>query len=131
MTNAEHRTGVWPLVPYSQHRAGIDFLVRAFGFEESLTVPDEDGGIAHAELRWPLGGGIMLGTTDPDNPFSKPAGSAALYLLTDDPDGLFARARDSGAETVREPTDQGYGSRDFAVHDPEGNTWCFGTYAGG
>lgn len=27
-----------------------------------------------------------------------------------------------------EPTDQDYGSRDFAACDHEGNIWCFGTY---
>jgi len=27
-----------------------------------------------------------------------------------------------------EPTDQDYGSRDFAVRDPERNVWSFGTY---
>jgi len=28
-----------------------------------------------------------------------------------------------------ELTDTDYGSRDFAVRDPEGNIWSFGTYA--
>lgn len=28
-------------------------------------------------------------------------------------------------------TDQDYGSREFAVADPEGNLWSFGTYATG
>ena len=27
-----------------------------------------------------------------------------------------------------ELADQDYGSRDFAVRDPEGNIWSFGTY---
>jgi len=25
--------------------------------------------------------------------------------------------------------DTDYGTRDFSVRDPEGNVWCFGTYA--
>jgi uncharacterized glyoxalase superfamily protein PhnB len=25
-------------------------------------------------------------------------------------------------------TDQPYGSREYAAHDPEGNAWYFGTY---
>ena len=33
-----------------------------------------------------------------------------------------------GAEVVVEPTDQDCGSRDFAVRDPEGNIWGFGSY---
>ena len=27
-----------------------------------------------------------------------------------------------------ELVDQDYGSREYAVRDPEGNIWCFGTY---
>lgn len=30
-----------------------------------------------------------------------------------------------------ELTDQDYGSRDYAAHDPEGNLWSFGTYRPG
>ena len=47
---------------------------------------------------------------------------------------VFARgpkaeeAQQAGAEVVFEPTDMDYGSREFGVTDPEGNTWFFGTY---
>jgi len=34
--------------------------------------------------------------------------------------------RDAGAEIVQEPTDQPWGTRDFAVRDPSG-TWCAST----
>jgi uncharacterized glyoxalase superfamily protein PhnB len=34
----------------------------------------------------------------------------------------------AGGEIVRPLEDQDYGSRDFAVRDPEGNIWSFGTY---
>ena len=43
-------------------------------------------------------------------------------------DGLYARARENGAEIVLEIQDTDYGSRDFTVRDPEGNLWAFGTY---
>ncbi|MBB5158158.1 VOC family protein [Saccharopolyspora phatthalungensis] len=128
-TNAPH-TGIWPLIPYADKKAGIRFLVEAFGFEESLIVPGDDGGIVHAELRWPNGGGIMIGTCDTGNPFAKPKGSGAAYVVTGEPDALFERAVAAGAEVLRKPQDQDYGSREFAVRDPEGNTWSFGTYAG-
>ena len=52
-----------------------------------------------------------------------------MYVVVDEPDALFERAKGAGAEVVMEPTDQDYGSRDFAVRDPEGNLWSFGTYA--
>lgn len=54
----------------------------------------------------------------------------SVYVVTDDPDGLCARARAAGGEITREPFDTDYGSRDFAMRDPEGNRWSFGTYAG-
>jgi uncharacterized glyoxalase superfamily protein PhnB len=37
-------------------------------------------------------------------------------------------ARAAGAEIVREPEDQDYGSRDYGARDFEGNIWSFGTY---
>ena len=45
-----------------------------------------------------------------------------------DPDGHHDRAVAAGAELVMGLTDQDYGSREYAVRDPEGNVWCFGTY---
>jgi uncharacterized glyoxalase superfamily protein PhnB len=50
------------------------------------------------------------------------------YLALDDPDAHHAAAVQAGAEVVMELTDQPYGSREYAVRDPEGNVWCSGTY---
>nr|WP_190813560.1 VOC family protein [Saccharopolyspora pogona] len=130
MTTNATRTAIWPLIPYADKKAGIRFLMQAFGFEETLIVPGEGGEIVHAELRWPGGGGIMIGTCDSGSPFAKPKGSGAAYVVTGDPDALFQRAVAAGAEIVHELVDQGYGSREFSVRDPEGNSWSFGTYAG-
>ena len=44
-----------------------------------------------------------------------------VHFTTDDLDATFARVRDAGAEIVSEPTDQPWGTRDFAVRDPSGN----------
>ena len=44
-----------------------------------------------------------------------------VHFQTDDLDATFERVRDSGAEIVSEPTDQPWGTRDFAVRDPSGN----------
>jgi hypothetical protein len=41
------------------------------------------------------------------------------------------RANDAhGAKVTHELYDTCYGSRDFAIEDPEGNHWAFGTYPG-
>ncbi len=57
-------------------------------------------------------------------------GTFGAYVVTDDPDGQFARATAAGAEVLNGLHDTGYGSRDFYVRDPEGNRWSFGTYRG-
>ncbi len=44
-----------------------------------------------------------------------------VHFHTDDLDGAFEKVRDSGAEIVEEPTEQPWGTRDFAVRDPSGN----------
>ena len=120
MTNAPT---IWPCLSYHDEPAGIRFLVEAFGFEESLVVPGErDGEITHAELRWPEGGGVMIGALVP--------GTMSLYVVTDHPDALFERATAAGAEVVRDLRDEDYGSRGFTVRDPEGHLWSFGTYRG-
>ncbi len=124
---------VWPCLSYRDALAGIDFLKRAFGFEETLVVKGEDGReVHHAELRWPEGGGVMLGSSiEGAGEFTgRPAGAASLYVVTDHPDALFERASAAGAELVRGLHDEDYGSRGFSVRDPEGNIWSFGTYRG-
>jgi catechol 2,3-dioxygenase-like lactoylglutathione lyase family enzyme len=44
-----------------------------------------------------------------------------LHFHADDLDDAFERLRDAGVEIVQEPTEQFWGTRDFAVRDPSGN----------
>jgi predicted enzyme related to lactoylglutathione lyase len=46
---------------------------------------------------------------------------ATIILATTDLDGAFAKVEAGGAEIVQEPTEQPYGIRDCALHDPAGN----------
>jgi len=125
---------IWPTLLYTDARAAIDFLERAFGFTATLVVPNEedDAVVEHCQMSGPEGGGIMLGTANrPGNKFSqRPTGVTSVYVVTSDPDTLYDRAVAAGAEVFHELEDQDYGSRDFSVKDPEGNTWNFGTYTG-
>ena len=57
-------------------------------------------------------------------------GTFGAYVVTDDVDAVYERARAAGAEIIAEPHDTDYGSHDFAASDPEGNRWSFGTYRG-
>jgi uncharacterized glyoxalase superfamily protein PhnB len=117
---------IYPTFRYHDARAAIRFLVDVLGFTEKSVMSTEDGRISHAELGWD-GGVIMLGqrTAEP-GPFDTER--SCTYLALDDPDAHHAKAVAGGAEVVMELTDQPYGSREYGVRDPEGNTWCFGTY---
>jgi catechol 2,3-dioxygenase-like lactoylglutathione lyase family enzyme len=44
-----------------------------------------------------------------------------VHFHSDDLDAAFEKVEASGAEIVQEPTDQPWGTRDFAVRDPAGN----------
>ena len=122
---------VWPTLRARDAPALIRFLVDAFGFEVTAQYGD-DTTVHHAELAWPAGGGIMLGSVreEADDRWSLQPGTFGAYAVTDDPDALHARAVAAGAEVVDPPRDTDHGSREFVVRDPEGNRWSFGTYRG-
>ncbi|MCU0309218.1 MAG: VOC family protein, partial [Thermoleophilia bacterium] len=82
------------------------------------------------ELRWPEGGGVMLGSAGRCGVHERPPGAALVYLVTADPDAVHRRALGAGGEIVQGLRDEDYGSRGFTARDPEGNLWSFGTYAG-
>jgi uncharacterized glyoxalase superfamily protein PhnB len=118
---------VYPTMRYHDARAAVRFLVDTLGFAEKSVDTGDDGLIGHAELAWPEGGLIMLGQRRAEpSPFD--TGRSCTYLVVTDPDAHHARAVAAGAEIVMGLTDQPYGSREYAVRDPEGNVWCFGTY---
>jgi uncharacterized glyoxalase superfamily protein PhnB len=128
MTDAQ-TPQVWPSLRAHDARALIRFLVEVFGFEETVVYGEGDR-VDHAQLDWPLGGGVMLGSVRDDGERAMAAGAFGCYVVADDIDARHARAKAAGATIVREPYDTDYGSRDFAARDPEGNLWSFGTYRG-
>jgi uncharacterized glyoxalase superfamily protein PhnB len=134
MTDTGTRTAtmLWPTLTYSDAQAAIRFLVEAFGFERTAVYTgDTEDTVVHAELRWPAGGGIMLGSARPDSVLKdRQPGTGSVYVVTDEPDRLFERATAAGAEVVRGLRDEEYGSRGFTVRDPQGVYWCLGTSGG-
>jgi uncharacterized glyoxalase superfamily protein PhnB len=122
-------TTVFPTFHYRDAKAAIDFLERAFGFERHAVHEGDDGTVVHAELLHG-DGMVMLGTARDGGygSIAPPPGTGSAYVAVDDVDALAERARAAGADIAIEPFDTGYGSRDFAARDPEGNVWSFGTY---
>ncbi len=119
---------IHPVLRYEDAHAAIDFLEAAFGGQRVQVHENDDGAIVHAELRL-AGELVLISSTGAGNPvFDQGAGRSVVYVALDDVDALHERAREAGAEILMAPTDQDYGSRDFAARDPEGNIWSFGTY---
>ncbi|WP_236793978.1 VOC family protein [Amycolatopsis sp. GM8] len=123
---------VWPALRFDDAPAAIRIIVDVFGFREALVVPGEGGHVQHAELRWPEGGGVMLGSTkctDGTHADMKP-GVNAVYVVTDDVDAVHDRVTKAGLDIDEPLHDTEFGSHTFTARDPEGNQWTFGTYRG-
>lgn len=124
---------VWLTLQARDAAALIDFYVEVFGFTLNARY-DEEGSdrVAHAELLWPEGaGGLMIGSHKPDGEWTTQPGTGAAYVVTDDPRAIYDRVVAHGGATVtQKPHEKDYDSLEFAVTDPEGNQWSFGTYPG-
>jgi uncharacterized glyoxalase superfamily protein PhnB len=128
-----HHVALWHSMVFSDADRMLDWL-RLVGFAELATYRDEADAsvVVHAEWLWPapgggVGGGIMFGSARPEAGVDN-AGSSAAYLVSDDPDGVVARAVEGGGTLVRAVVDQDYGGRGGTVSDPEGNHWSVGSY---
>ena len=126
---------VCPGLRYRDAQAAIDWLCKIFGFEQKALYKNEDGTIGHAELT--LGGGmVMLSSMKNDEHAQRYRApdevggieTSGIYLVIADIDAAHARAVAAGATITRPLNQTDYGSRDFAVKDPEGHTWSAGTY---
>ena len=118
---------VFPGLRYRDAPAALEWLARAFGFEEVQVVPGPDGTVVHAEMR--LSGGMIMLGSDRDDRFGRRAGLGWVYVALDgDIDAHHDRAVAAGAVVVEPLRDEEYGSREYSARDPEGNVWSFGTY---
>jgi len=123
-------TDIFPTLRYNDAHAAIDLLVNAFGFTRRAVHEDDNGVVQHAELAYG-DGVIMLGDAprEPDsNRLDMPIGGGSVYIVIDDPDAHYDRAKTAGVKIRRELRDEDYGSRGYSAEDPEGNLWSFGTY---
>jgi uncharacterized glyoxalase superfamily protein PhnB len=106
---------VSPYLLVADPGAVMDFAERALGAERLRVIPDEAGGILHAEIR--IGDSVvMMGGVEGGPP-------AHLHLYLADADEAFARALDAGAETVQPMVEKGDGDRRGGVRDASGTTW--------
>ena len=117
---------VTPYLLYEDVAAAIDWLSRAFGFEEQLRFADDDGTVTHAELT--LGdGAVYLGHPGPDYRSPKRVGTSShlVHVYVDDIEAHHARAVEAGAPVSGELQDTPYGDRRYDTEDLEGQRWSF------
>ena len=132
-TTTSTRIGAWPTFMFRDADAALEYLVSVIGFRESAVYRGDDGTIAHAELLWPDGGGIMFGADKGQDGWPGSAGApgtSTTYLVTTDVDSVASRVEGAGWRVLRPVHATDYGSTEFAFLDPEGNAWSVGTYAG-
>jgi uncharacterized glyoxalase superfamily protein PhnB len=120
---------IYVTLRYDDARAAIAYLTGTLGFTEQFASTADDGSVAHAELSF--GDGVVMVGTRRGTPDPFDTGRAVVYLAVDSAEAVDAhhdRAVAAGAEVVMELVDQPYGSREYAVRDPEGNIWSVGSY---
>lgn len=122
---------IFPALRYKDAAAAIEFLTKAFGFTEVVAYRNDEGVVEHAQLDF-RGTSVMLGRRREEeyDQVAADVTASALYVVVEDTDAHCAQARSAGAQIVKEPHDQDYGSHDYVAKDLEGNVWSFGTYAG-
>ena len=117
---------VTPYLLYEDGTAAIEFLTKAFGFREEMRTTGSAGGM-HAELEVaPDGGWIYLG--QPLDGFSNPSvvgKTTLMYVVVEDVDSHYLRAKSAGARIIEEPSDQDNGHRRYGCTDPQGHEWYF------
>jgi len=135
-TAKDTRCTAIPCLRYRDAPAAIDWLCLVFGFERHLVVPDDHGGIAHAQLAFG-NGMVMVASADHESEYGDLVNlpdqvggveTQSPYLIVQDADAVHARAQAAGAQIVIPLRDEPYGGRGFTCRDLEGRLWSVGTY---
>lgn len=137
MTSIPKQTlcGVIPCLRYRDAPAAIAWLCDTLGFDVQFVVPEADGNIAHAQLRFG-NSMIMLGSaidSEYGRLLKQPSEiggfvTQSSYLVVNDADLVYGRVLEAGGKILLDIKDEDYGGRGFTCSDPEGHVWSIGTY---
>lgn len=110
--------------------AAIEFYKAAFGAEELMRLPGEDGRLMHACLLI-NGSSIFLNDEYPEQGGTGPkrlGGSPVIiHLMVQDVDAAFETAIAAGATVVMPVADMFWGDRYGVLADPFGHLWSLAT----
>ncbi|MEM6706762.1 MAG: VOC family protein [Acidobacteriota bacterium] len=118
------------MLAYDDAPAALDFLCKAFGFEERFRMAMPDGTIGHAELTFAGSAACFsVATTWKDAGMASPKDLTGVHSQIScdvaDVDAHYERALAAGATVIAPPQDEPYGARIYRAVDPEGHRWIF------
>jgi uncharacterized glyoxalase superfamily protein PhnB len=104
----------------------IEFYKQAFGAEEILRMPGQDGRLMHASIR--INGAVLMMVDENKEygmlgPKSLGGSPVTLHLIVTDADAAIAQAEKAGATVKMPAADMFWGDRYGTVVDPWGHNW--------
>ena len=138
MSTDEQRQPVIPMLAYEDAAAAMDWLAKAFGFEEVTRMTDDNGVVVHGEMK-AAKGIVMMATPTPDYESprhhrehceparrwnSVPYVIDGVFVQVDDVEAHLETAKAAGATILGGIDDNPYG-RSYRVEDVEGHRWMF------
>ena len=100
----------------------IEFMKRAFGAQQLMSMVNEDGLIGHTEMK--IGDSVIMLSEAREGYPPAPTG---LYVYVEDVDAVYQRAVEAGGTAIMEPQTHFYGDRSGGVKDMCGNSWWIAT----
>lgn len=126
--------GLVPHLVVEGAASAIEFYKKAFGAEEVMRMPHEDGKrLMHAELKV-AGDTLYLCDDFPEfcggkkrNPKALGGTPCTIHQYVASADDAISRAQQAGATVTMPASDMFWGDRYGQVQDPYGHTWSFAT----
>jgi uncharacterized glyoxalase superfamily protein PhnB len=121
--------GLISSVSYQDPKAALSWLEQAFGFEPVMVILDNQGNVAHSEMRF--GASLVMIGNEWSEKHRSPKSIGGINTqsvhvhMQEDVDAHCAHARKAGAVIAAAPETQFYGDRTYRAIDPEGHIWTF------
>ena len=112
---------VIPVLVYPDVREAVEWLTKAFGFEERVQIGESH----RSQMRFGEGAVIVADVRHDQKPPRAGEVTHLVMVRIDDARAHCDRAREHGARILMEPTDFEYGERQYTAEDPAGHRWTF------
>jgi len=118
----EGHSSVSPYLTCDGAARTIEFLVRVFDAVELMRIPNDRGGVMHAEVR--IDDSVVMLS---DGAAGFPPTPSNVHVYVPDVDATYRRALEAGAESIQAPIKKDDADKRGGVKDAGGTTWWIGT----